>query len=98
MVSTEMAIFMLNSIIISVAYFSVYPKLAGKNINKVAIYDCLASGLALIIVASKYWGSDVGFDFLMFELNWFWFTLLSYSVLEIPVALWYFKGSFTKRN
>ncbi|WP_231731455.1 hypothetical protein [Colwellia sp. TT2012] len=82
--------------IILIAYVSVYPKLAGKNLNKVALFDCVASGLALVIVASKYWGTSVEFDFLMVELNWFWFTLLSYSVIEIPVALWYFKASFTK--
>ncbi len=94
--SAEFSIILVNAVIILIAYVSVYPKLAGKNLNKVALFDCVASGLALVIVASKYWGTSVEFDFLMVELNWFWFTLLSYSVIEIPVALWYFKASFTK--
>ncbi|KGJ97488.1 hypothetical protein [Colwellia psychrerythraea] len=94
--SAELSILLLNAVIIIVAYLSIYPKLAGNNLNKVAMFDCLASGVALIIVASKYWETGIIFDFLMFELNWFWFTLLSYGVLEIPVALWYFRLEITQ--
>ena len=96
--SAELTIILLNMGIIVIAYVSVYPKLAGKNLNKVALFDCVASGLALVIVAYKYWGTAVEFDFLIVELNWFWFTLVSYSVIEIPVALWYFRASLTKDN
>jgi len=90
--SAEVSILLLNTVIIVIAYLSVYPKLAGKNLNKVALFDSVASGLAILIVASKYWGAGTDFYFLTFELNWFWFTLLSYSVLEVPVAIWYFRG------
>ena len=96
--SAEFTIILLNAVIIIIAYVSVYPKLAGKNLNRVALFDCLASGLALVIVANKYWGTDASFDFLIAELNWFWFTLLSYSIIEIPVALWYFRASLPKSN
>ena len=95
--SAELSILVLNAVIIIVAYISVYPKLAGKNINKVALYDFVASGFAILIVATKYWGKEVEFAFLFMELNWFWFTLLSYSVMEIPVALWYFGGLKKKK-
>ncbi len=90
--SVELTILLLNAVIIFIAYLSVYPKLAGKHLKKVALYDFLASGLAILIVGSKYWGTGGEFAFLFMELNWFWFTLLSYSVMEIPVALWYFGG------
>jgi len=90
--SVELTILLLNAVIIFIAYLSVYPKLAGKQLNKVALYDCLTSSLAITIVASKYWGTGIELDFLFMKLNWFWFTLLSYSVMEIPVALWYFGG------
>ena len=96
--SAELSILLLNAVIITIAYAWVYPKLAEKNINKVALFDCVTSGLALIIVANKYWGTTVSFDFLMFELNWFWFTLLSYSIIEIPVAIWYFRTILIKGN
>jgi len=96
--SAELSIVLLNIVIIVIAYFSVYPKLAGKNINKVALYDCAASCLAIAIVASKYWGVDDEFTFLFMQLNWFWFTLISYSVIEIPIALWYFRELLEKRE
>jgi hypothetical protein len=96
--SVELSILLLNAVIIVIAYTWVYPKLAGKDINKVAIFDCVTSGLALVIVANKYWGSGIELHFLLFELNWFWFTLLSYSVIEIPVAIWYFRASLTKEQ
>lgn len=96
--SAELAIVLLNLAIILIAYISVYPKLAGKNINKVALYDCIASGLAIIIVANKYWGSGTEFELLFMQLNWFWFTLISYSVIETPIALWYFRDMLANRK
>ncbi len=96
--SAELSIVLLNVVIIMIAYFSVYPKIAGKDINKVALYDCIASGLAITIVASKYWGTDAYFEFLFMQLNWFWFTLISYSVIEIPLALWYFRELLGRRE
>jgi len=96
--SAELSIILLNAVIVFIAYLSVYPKIAGKDINKVALYDCIASGLAIGIVASKYWGADVYFEFLFMQLNWFWFTLISYSVIEIPIALWYFRELLAKKE
>ena len=94
--SAELSIILLNVVIILIAYAWVYPKLAGKNINKVAAIDGVASGLALVIVANKYWGQGVIFNFFQFELNWFWFTLVTYTIIEIPIALWYFKVGLSK--
>jgi hypothetical protein len=96
--SAELSIVLLNVVIIVIAYLWVYPKLAGKSFNKVGFYDCFASGLALVIVGSKYWGIDAQFNFLSIQLNWFWFTLLSYSVIEIPIALWYFRDTLVKKD
>ncbi len=96
--SAELSIVLLNAVIIIIAYLWIYPKLAGKNINKVGLYDCVTSGLAIMIVASKYWGSSKEFEFLFLQLNWFWFTLVSYSVIEIPIALWYFRDMLANRK
>ncbi len=95
LMSAESSILLLNAAIIFIAYLSVYPKIAGKNINKVAALDCIASGLALMIVANKYWDSGIEFEFLFMQLNWFWYTIVSYSVIEIPLVFWYFKGSIS---
>ena len=89
--NAEWAIVALNAIIILVAYLSVYPKLAGSDFNKIAGYDLLASGLALFIVGYKYWGSGHDFTLLFTEVNWFWFTFITYAIIEVPVMLWYFR-------
>jgi hypothetical protein len=98
MMSAESSILLLNAAIIFITYLSVYPKIAGKNINKVAALDCISSGLALMIVANKYWSSGIEFTFLFMQFNWFWYTLLSYSVIEIPIALWYFRERLSGRE
>ena len=97
-IDVELAVVLLNVVIIFVAYFSVYPKVAGLNMNKVAWLDTLASCLALVIVGYKYWGTGQRFNLLIAEVNWFWFTLLSYALLEIPVALFYFRKLFFKQR
>ncbi|GAB57640.1 hypothetical protein [Rheinheimera nanhaiensis] len=91
MVTMELSVIVLNAVIVLVAYLSVYPKLAGNSFNKISFYDLFASGLALAIVGSKYWGSGQQFSLVVADVNWFWFTLITYAIIEIPVMLWYFK-------
>ncbi|WP_259337937.1 hypothetical protein [Colwellia sp. RSH04] len=90
-IDAELAIIVLNIVIIIVAYFSIYPKVAGLDINKVAWLDTIASCFALMIVGYKYWGTGQIFSLLFTDVNWFWFTLLSYALLEIPIAVFYFR-------
>lgn len=96
----ELAIIALNATILMVAYLSIYPKIAGTDINKVAFFDIFASGLALLIVGVKYWETGQIFNLtiiqLNVEVNWFWFTFISYGILEIPIALWYFRREIFK--
>lgn len=89
--SAELPIILLNFIIILVAYLSIYPKLAGNNFNKISFYDLFTSAFALLVVGLNYWGSGHEFSLLFTNTNWFWFTLVTYGAIEIPIAVWYFK-------
>ena len=91
MVNIELLIILLNLAIIIVAYFSVYPKIAGNSFNKISFYDLFASGFAFVIVGFNYWGSGYEFNLLSTTVNWFWYTLVTYGLIEIPIMLWYFK-------
>ncbi|MBR7800515.1 hypothetical protein [Undibacterium fentianense] len=91
MFSAELDIILLNLVLALVAYLSVYPALAGNDLNKIALYDLGTSGIALGIVGYHYWGSEVQFNILLADVNWFWFTLISYAAIEFPMMLWYFK-------
>jgi hypothetical protein len=92
----ELQIIVLNLIIVLVAYLSIYPKLAGSNFNKISIYDVFTSGFSLLVVGLNYWGSGQEFNLLVTNTNWFWFTLITYLVIEIPVMIWYFKENKVK--
>ena len=98
----ELAIMALNIVILLVAYLSVYPKIAGVDINKIAFFDIFSSGLALLIVGLKYWDTGQVFTLalmqLSVEVNWFWFTFITYALLEIPIALWYFRVFIFKKR
>jgi hypothetical protein len=91
MIAFELPIILLNVVIIILAYLVFYPKQAMTDINKIAYYDLFMSGLALFIVGLKYWGVDQAFSLFVIEVNWFWFTLITYTLIEIPVLLWNFR-------
>ena len=91
MLAPELSIILLNVVIALLAYLSVYPTLAKNDFNKIALYDFGTSSIALTIVGYHYWGSDYQFNLLVTEVNWFWFTLATYTAIEIPVMFWYFK-------
>ena len=96
MESPELSILALNLIIVLVSYLSIYPKLAGDDLKKITFLDILSSGFALLVVGLNYWSSGHEFNILINNVNWFWFTLISYFVIEVPVMLWYFKKQNVK--
>jgi hypothetical protein len=91
MMTFELPIILLNMIIIVLAYLVFYPRSTITDINKVAYYDLLVSGLALFIVGLKYWGTGQEFSLIFGNVNWFWFTLITYTLIETPVLLWNFR-------
>lgn len=78
-------------IIVTGSYLSIFPKVAGNSIDKVALYDIGCYAFALILSGYKYWGTAVDFNLILFETNWFWFTVITYAVFETPFLIWYIK-------
>ncbi|WP_444902142.1 hypothetical protein ACJJIG_04090 [Microbulbifer sp. SSSA007] len=87
----ELIVILLNLVIVLIAYFMIYLKLAGADGNKLAISDIFTSGISIIIAGTLFWNSGQEFNALFFKLNWFWFTLFTYAAIEIPLMLWYYK-------
>ena len=87
--SPEITIILLNLIIVLVAYLSIYPKIAGSDLNKISFYDVLVSCFALLVVGMSYWGTGHQFSLLFMDTKWFWFTLATYTAIEVPMVLWY---------
>jgi hypothetical protein len=90
MYSPEMLILGLNAAVAALAYFVVYPRFCGSNGWRIAANDVLATATVLGVSGILYAGSGQPFDFLFFTTNWFWFALLSYLAIEMPLMLWYF--------
>lgn len=87
----EALVVLLNLIIVMASYYLLYPKVAGSDIKKITFYDIVSSGFALLLVGSKFWQTGQVFHLFGFELNWFWFTLITYAIIEIPISLRYIK-------
>lgn len=94
----EALVVVLNLVIVCASYYLLYPKVAGNNFNKIAFYDLLSSGFALLLVGSKFWGSDQVFNLVGFETNWFWFTIITYGVIEVPISMRYMKTHKVKTS
>lgn len=92
----EFLIIAIDIVIILLAYGLFYPQFAGNQFKKIAMFDAIITALLLAIVGVQYWDSGYEFNLLIAKVNWFWFTFLSFSVLEIPVMQWYFKKHHVK--
>ncbi|MCG7533330.1 hypothetical protein MHM98_18540 [Psychrobium sp. MM17-31] len=91
MTSPEQTVLMLNVIVVLLGYLVIYPRVAGNNFNKITGHDLIATSIVLITSASMYYDSGIEFNLLVGTVNWFWFTLITYMAIEIPVLLWYIK-------
>ncbi len=89
METPEAIVLLINIIVIAVGYLFIYPRICGNDINKLATNDVYASVVSISIAGFLFWGKESEFDALLFSLNWFWFSLLTYAALEIPVFIYY---------
>jgi len=78
-------------VVVAGGYLFIFPKVAGKNIDKIALFDLACWVFVFVLVGFKYWGSGYEFSLLLFNTNWFWFTLIVYGGIEIPFFIWYCK-------
>ena len=90
-ISAEMTVLLINATIMSFAYVWLYPKVAGDDMQKIALYDAIASMIALATTAYFFSGQAILFELFSMELTWFWFWLMSYVLVEVPLMMWYFK-------
>ncbi|MCG7535404.1 hypothetical protein [Pseudoalteromonas sp. OOF1S-7] len=89
--SIELKVTLLNVIILCLAYFVIYPRYAGSDLKKVSIQDLIATLVSLAIVGSVYYGSGLAFSLILFEVNWAWFTIITFTLIELPLCYWYAK-------
>lgn len=91
MLNPEQTLLLLNVILVVIVYFVVLPARCGDNMNKILANDAVATAISIAIAGYLFWGSQIEFSLFFFEVNWFWFAFISYMLIEIPFALWYFR-------
>lgn len=77
---------------IAVAYLWFYPKFVGENVKLMMWLDVVVSSIPLGISALLFWQSDPVFRLFFFDLNWFFFTLITMFLIELPIFLLYLKA------
>ena len=87
----ETLLLALNGIILSLAYFLIYPRMVGADISKLMQSDLLATATSVIVAGFLFWGINHPFDLLFGQVNWFAFSVVTFLLMEVPFALWYLK-------
>jgi hypothetical protein len=77
---------------LAASYFWIYPKYAGNDVKKMAWLDFALGFIPVGTSAILFWESDPTFRFIFFDTNWFIFTLLAITLLELPLFFWYLKA------
>jgi hypothetical protein len=77
---------------IAVAYLWFYPKFVGENVKLMMWLDVVVTSIPLGISALLFWQSDPVFRLFFFDLNWFFYTLITMFLIELPVFLLYLKA------
>jgi len=89
--SPELLILAINLVIVLLCYLVINPITAGCDLNRISINDICASVTSLLIAGFIFWGSEVSFNLILLSANWFWFSIITFVVIEVPFMFWYFK-------
>lgn len=87
----ELTLLTVNAVFLAFGYFGVYPRLPDKSLGRLVRYDSAICGAALLVAAMLYWQTGVRFSLIAFETNWFWFSLVTVSLMEVPLFAWFMR-------
>ena len=88
----ELLIVFVILVTIAVSYLWVYPTFVGENVKVMVWLDVFLSAIPLGVAAILFWVSDPVFSLFGFESNWFFFTLITMLIIEMPIFLLYLKA------
>jgi hypothetical protein len=74
------------------AYLWFYPKVVGNNVKLMAWIDIVVTGIPVAISALLFWAENPTFRLVFFDTNWFFFTILAMTVIEMPIFLLYLRA------
>jgi hypothetical protein len=77
---------------LAASYFWIYPKYTGNDVKKMAWLDFALGFIPVGASAILFWESDPTFRMIFFDTNWFFFTVIALTLLELPLFFWYLKA------
>ena len=87
----ELQILAINASCLLVAYRLIFPGLRPLSLQRLALADLAVGVTALGTAGALFWGSGQGFWMLWSEVNWFWFALITFVVIEVPLFFWFMR-------
>jgi hypothetical protein len=87
--SHMLTVLAINIGLIALSYGVIYPRFVGSSIPRLLKFDVGVTGLALLTAGVLYFGRGLEFNVFGLTFNWFFFSLATYFVLELPVMSWY---------
>jgi len=90
--SNELLVVFYILLTLAFAYLWFYPKVVGERVKLMAWMDVVVTGIPVAISALLFWESDPTLRLLIFDLNWFFFTLLAMFIIELPIFLLYLRA------
>ena len=88
----ELIVIFVIIVTLAIGYLLVYPKVAGNDVRKMAWLDVALTLVPFIVSAVLFWQSDPTFSLIFLSTNWFFFTLIALTVIEIPVLALYLRA------
>ena len=74
--------FILILLINIIAYLIIYPIFCKRDGLKIIKFDLWLSYCSLLLVTLNYWNSGLTFYFFDLKVNWFWFYIIHYLMIE----------------
>lgn len=94
----ELIVIFVIIVTLAIGYLLVYPKVAGNDVRRMAWLDVALTLIPFGVSALLFWQSDPAFSLIFFDTNWFVFTLVTLSIIEIPVLILYLKARGLSRE
>ncbi len=85
----ELQILTINAVCMAVGYLGLYPGAAQRGLMALAMTDLVVSLIALLTAAVLFMGSGVAFSLILFEVNWFGFSLITLILMEAVLFPWF---------
>ena len=89
----ELKILIINAVIMGVAYFGIYPSRGITRVGQMIATDLGLTVLSLLAAGGLFYGTGTSFSLILFDTNWAIFAVVTLSLMEIPLFIW-----FCRRN